>query len=105
MISKGFYKNMTGSNFNSKINLEKHTVHWFRKGLRLHDNPAIHEGLAGSKTLRCVFLIDPWFAGISNAGINKWRYFCRFIYLFYRQKCMICLSVFMHLTTFDHYLC
>ncbi|XP_053660581.1 cryptochrome-1-like [Anopheles marshallii] len=53
---------------------DKHTVHWFRKGLRLHDNPALREGLRGAKTFRCVFIIDPWFAGSSNVGINKWRF-------------------------------
>lgn len=55
------------------INGERHTVHWFRKGLRLHDNPALREGLIGATTFRCVFVIDPWFAGSSNVGINKWR--------------------------------
>lgn len=71
---------MTGSKFTSQIKGEKHTVHWFRKGLRLHDNPSILEGLTGSKTLRCIFIIDPWFAGISNAGINKWRYYKQYIH-------------------------
>ncbi|XP_026485074.2 cryptochrome-1-like isoform X1 [Vanessa tameamea] len=52
----------------------KHTVHWFRKGLRLHDNPALREGLTGAATFRCVFIIDPWFASSSNVGINKWRF-------------------------------
>lgn len=52
---------------------EKHMVHWFRKGLRLHDNPSLREGLRGAKTFRCVFILDPWFAGSSNVGINKWR--------------------------------
>lgn len=52
---------------------EKHLVHWFRKGLRLHDNPALTKGIKGCKTFRCVFIIDPWFAGISNVGVNKWR--------------------------------
>ena len=51
----------------------KDTVHWFRKGLRLHDNPSLREGLKNSKTFRCVFVIDPYFAGSSNVGINKWR--------------------------------
>ncbi|KAK6644684.1 Cryptochrome-1 [Polyplax serrata] len=51
----------------------KHTVHWFRKGLRLHDNPSLREGIKNSVTFRCVFVIDPWFAGSSNVGINKWR--------------------------------
>ncbi|XP_077295191.1 cryptochrome-1-like [Arctopsyche grandis] len=53
---------------------EKHTVHWFRKGLRLHDNPSLREGLKFATTFRCVFIIDPWFAGSSNVGINKWRF-------------------------------
>lgn len=51
----------------------KHTVHWFRKGLRLHDNPSLREGLIDAKTFRCIFILDPWFAGASNVGINKWR--------------------------------
>lgn len=53
---------------------EKHLVHWFRKGLRLHDNPALLKGLQEATTFRCVFVIDPWFAGSSNVGINKWRW-------------------------------
>lgn len=53
---------------------QKHSVHWFRKGLRLHDNPSLCEGLRGAATLRCVFILDPWFAGSSNVGINKWRF-------------------------------
>ncbi|XP_050456296.1 cryptochrome-1-like [Cataglyphis hispanica] len=52
----------------------KHTVHWFRRGLRLHDNPSLREGLAGASTFRCVFVLDPWFAGSTNVGINKWRF-------------------------------
>lgn len=72
-FGSGVMITMTGNKFISQINGEKHTVHWFRKGLRLHDNPSILKGLIGSKTLRCIFIIDPWFAGISNAGINKWR--------------------------------
>ncbi|CAL4098021.1 unnamed protein product, partial [Meganyctiphanes norvegica] len=52
---------------------EKHVVHWFRKGLRLHDNPTLKAGLKGATTFRGIFIIDPWFAGSSNVGINKWR--------------------------------
>lgn len=51
----------------------KHTVHWFRKGLRLHDNPSLREGLVEATTFRCIFILDPWFASASNVGINKWR--------------------------------
>lgn len=48
-------------------------VHWFRKGLRLHDNPALKECIRGADTIRCVYILDPWFAGSSNVGINRWR--------------------------------
>lgn len=61
------------TNSNKYGQREKHTVHWFRRGLRLHDNPALREGLQNAKTLRCVFVIDPWFATTSNVGLNKWR--------------------------------
>ncbi|XP_040554661.1 cryptochrome-1 isoform X3 [Gallus gallus] len=49
-------------------------VHWFRKGLRLHDNPALRECIRGADTVRCVYILDPWFAGSSNVGINRWRF-------------------------------
>ncbi|XP_054575420.1 cryptochrome-1 isoform X3 [Eptesicus fuscus] len=49
-------------------------VHWFRKGLRLHDNPALKECIRGADTIRCVYILDPWFAGSSNVGINRWRF-------------------------------
>uniref|UniRef100_A0A7N8YPX1 Cryptochrome circadian regulator 2 n=1 Tax=Mastacembelus armatus TaxID=205130 RepID=A0A7N8YPX1_9TELE len=50
------------------------SVHWFRKGLRLHDNPALQEALNGASSLRCVYILDPWFAGAANVGINRWRF-------------------------------
>lgn len=62
---------MSGYDHTSK---GKHVVHWFRKGLRLHDNPSLKEGLKGCSTYRCIFILDPWFAGSSNVDINKWRY-------------------------------
>ncbi|KAG1937016.1 cryptochrome-1 [Pimephales promelas] len=50
------------------------TIHWFRKGLRLHDNPSLLDSVRGADTLRCVYILDPWFAGSSNVGINRWRF-------------------------------
>ncbi|XP_064192298.1 cryptochrome-2-like isoform X3 [Anguilla rostrata] len=50
------------------------SVHWFRKGLRLHDNPSLQEALNGADTVRCVYILDPWFAGSANVGVNKWRF-------------------------------
>ncbi len=50
-------------------------VHWFRKGLRLHDNPAL---LAAAKcaaqsggVLYPVFVLDPWFLHPSRVGANR----------------------------------
>ncbi|KAK0153413.1 Cryptochrome-2 [Merluccius polli] len=52
------------------------SVHWFRKGLRLHDNPSLQEALSGADTVCCVYILDPWFAGSANVGlgINRWRF-------------------------------
>ncbi len=38
-----------------------HAMLWFRKGLRLHDNGALHAALEASpQTLTPVFCLDPW---------------------------------------------
>ncbi|XP_062415503.1 LOW QUALITY PROTEIN: cryptochrome-1-like [Pungitius pungitius] len=50
------------------------SIHWFRKGLRLHDNPSLGASLLGADTVRCVYILDPWFAGSSNVGIHRWRF-------------------------------
>eukprot|EP00088_Acartia_fossae_P027445 TRINITY_DN2820_c0_g1_i12.p1 TRINITY_DN2820_c0_g1~~TRINITY_DN2820_c0_g1_i12.p1 ORF type:complete len:1093 (-),score=297.82 TRINITY_DN2820_c0_g1_i12:127-3405(-) len=52
----------------------KHSVHWFRKGLRLSDNPALLRAVRRCESWRCIFILDPWFAGSSNVGTNKWRF-------------------------------
>lgn len=57
-----------------KNSRKKNTVHWFRKGLRLSDNPALLRGIRRCETFRCIFILDPWFAGSSNVGTNKWRW-------------------------------
>lgn len=50
-------------------------MHWFRKGLRLHDNPAL---LAAAKfaaqsggALYPVFVLDPWFLQPERVGANR----------------------------------
>nr|XP_025121947.1 cryptochrome-2 isoform X2 [Bubalus bubalis] len=50
------------------------SVHWFRKGLRLHDNPALLAAVRGAHCVRCVYILDPWFAASSSVGINRWRF-------------------------------
>lgn len=40
------------------------SVHWFRHGLRLHDNPALHDALNGADEFYAVFIFDGESAGI-----------------------------------------
>ncbi len=46
----------------TKVN---NSIYWFRKCLRLHDNPALIYALENSKTVYPVFILDPWF--VKNA--------------------------------------
>ncbi|KAJ9190081.1 hypothetical protein P3X46_001314 [Hevea brasiliensis] len=56
---------------------------WFRKGLRIHDNPALEYASKGSNFLYPVFVIDPHYMepdpkafslGSTRAGINRIRF-------------------------------
>eukprot|EP00897_Mesotaenium_endlicherianum_P010804 jgi/Mesen1/9752/ME000698S09229 len=56
---------------------------WFRKGLRLHDNPALLRACENSAQLYCVFILDPWFLkpdasapspGSARVGVNRIRF-------------------------------
>ena len=48
--------------------------HWFRKGLRVHDNPALAEAAASGKTVVPVFCIDPAFARTGKVGLVRYRF-------------------------------
>jgi deoxyribodipyrimidine photolyase len=48
-----------------------HTVVWFRKGLRLHDNPALLEAVDGGSRVMPVFVLDPHFLKPQNVGANR----------------------------------
>ncbi|KAL8572787.1 hypothetical protein ACOMHN_024963 [Nucella lapillus] len=52
------------------------SIHWFRKGLRLHDNPALLAACENGSHVHPVFFLDPYFAKASNyrVGINRWRF-------------------------------
>ncbi|KAL0319172.1 UNVERIFIED_CONTAM: (6-4)DNA photolyase [Sesamum angustifolium] len=56
---------------------------WFRKGLRIHDNPALEYAARGSDYLYPVFVIDPYYmepdpnafsSGSRRAGLNRIRF-------------------------------
>jgi cryptochrome len=52
----------------------KASIHWFRKGLRLHDNPAFLEACRNSEKIYPVFVIDPWFSKPDIVGINRYAF-------------------------------
>ncbi|GFO20146.1 cryptochrome-1 [Plakobranchus ocellatus] len=50
------------------------TVHWFRHGLRLHDNPALLEGLKNCKEFYPIFILDGHVAGVSTAAFPRMQF-------------------------------
>ncbi|EFN51376.1 hypothetical protein CHLNCDRAFT_7260, partial [Chlorella variabilis] len=47
------------------------SIIWFRKGLRLHDNPALLAAAAGADHLCPIFILDPWFLKSDKIGVNR----------------------------------
>lgn len=60
----------------SKRDLRGHpaAIHWFRHGLRLHDNPALLEALEFSGDFYPIFIFDGEVAGTKTAGYNRMRF-------------------------------
>ncbi|XP_034474723.1 cryptochrome-2 [Drosophila innubila] len=60
---------------------KRHTlVHWFRKGLRVHDNPALAQvfdvarASAEQYQVRPIFILDPGILDWMQVGANRWRF-------------------------------
>lgn len=51
----------------SKTTANSATLHWFRHGLRLHDNPALLEALQPGKEFYPIFIFDGEVAGNYNS--------------------------------------
>lgn len=49
-------------------------LHWFRKGLRLHDNPALSAALHNCKEIYPVFVLDGYLPNNVPVSINRWRF-------------------------------
>lgn len=61
--------------FSCRFSRMGHTcIHWFRKGLRLHDNPALISALKDCTKLYPVFVLDPQLHNRSQYGVNRWRF-------------------------------
>jgi len=50
-----------------------HVLYWFRKALRLHDNPSLVAALAGATKFYPVFCMDPWYVQNAKFGPNRVR--------------------------------
>lgn len=50
------------------------SIHWFRKGLRLHDNPSLLDACARSSKVYPVFILDPMFATSEVVGVNRYAF-------------------------------
>lgn len=50
------------------------SLHWFRKDLRLHDNPALREAALNCDTYRVVYIFDTKNIDSSSIGLNLWRF-------------------------------
>lgn len=57
-----------------QLKMEHNSVHWFNKGLRLHDNPALREAIHGSSTFRGIFFLDAETVQYSAVSANRWRF-------------------------------
>lgn len=51
--------------------MQHSSIHWFRKGLRLHDNPALLAAATDCHRLHPLFILDP---SSGRAGTNAWRF-------------------------------
>ena len=49
-------------------------IHWFRKGLRLHDNPALLEACNHASKVYPIFFLDPEFAKPNEIGVNRYAF-------------------------------
>jgi len=50
------------------------SIIWFRKALRVHDNPALLAGIKHVAASQPVFVLDPWFCKPSRVGANRMRF-------------------------------
>ena len=73
MSSKGA-TTATGTSSSSSSPSSKVAIHWFRKGLRLHDNPAFLYACENAEQVFPVFIIDPHFAKPEKIGVLRYRF-------------------------------
>jgi cryptochrome len=48
---------------------------WFRKGLRIHDNPALVNHIKDADFLVPFFVLNPFYVKGTKIGANRWNFF------------------------------
>eukprot|EP01023_Acetabularia_acetabulum_P018339 TRINITY_DN19260_c0_g1_i4.p1 TRINITY_DN19260_c0_g1~~TRINITY_DN19260_c0_g1_i4.p1 ORF type:complete len:559 (+),score=75.32 TRINITY_DN19260_c0_g1_i4:1767-3443(+) len=72
--SKSKYLRERPIRFNTSCNMTKNSILWFRKGLRLHDNPALLKAIENVTSFYPVFVIDPNFVGPNKVGVVRYKF-------------------------------
>ena len=49
-------------------------IHWFRKGLRLHDNPCLAQSLSSVQTVLPIYIFDRWQCDTNNLGHVRFEF-------------------------------
>ena len=52
----------------------ENALHWFRKDLRLHDNPSLRQAIVGSSTFRGIFFLEAADVVLTKGSSNRWRF-------------------------------
>lgn len=50
------------------------SVIWFRKCLRVHDNPSLIAAIDTKLPILPIFILDPNFIKFGRCGINRWNF-------------------------------
>lgn len=53
---------------------KKSAIYWFRKCLRLHDNPSLSIAIKECEYVYPIYILDPWFKNKAKVGANRWRF-------------------------------
>ena len=49
-------------------------IHWFRKGLRLHDNSSLAQSLGSAQRLLPIYIFDKWHSDVNNVGHVRFQF-------------------------------
>jgi cryptochrome len=62
--------------FSSAPNQGQTSIHWFRKDLRLHDNPSLLASIKSCSTFYPVYILDIEACRRSKISANRWNFLC-----------------------------